>query len=82
MKTRQEAEFLNELQKIAIEGTRLGIPLLTTEEGTHSLKCSGGTIFPEGLAIGNKWNMDQVKNIYTVAAREAQSIGIHQLSPW
>ncbi|MFC1558536.1 glycoside hydrolase family 3 C-terminal domain-containing protein [candidate division KSB1 bacterium] len=77
--TRQQAEFYNELQKIAIEKTRLRIPLLQTEEGTHGLMCSGGTIFPEGLGIGSTWNMDLVKNIYTIAAREARAVGIHQI---
>jgi beta-glucosidase len=76
---RQQAEFHNELQRMAIENTRLGIPLLMTEEGTHGLACSGGTIFPEGLALGSTWNMDMVKHIYGVAAREARAIGIHQL---
>lgn len=76
---RQQALFHNELQKIAVEGTRLGIPLLMTEEGTHGLMCSGATIFPEGLAIGSTWNMDLVKDIYSVAAHEARTIGIHQL---
>ncbi len=75
----QQAKFINELQKIAVEGTRLGIPLLMTEEGTHGLMCTGGTIFPEGLAIGSTWNMDMVREIYTVAAREARAIGIHEL---
>jgi beta-glucosidase-like glycosyl hydrolase/peptidoglycan/xylan/chitin deacetylase (PgdA/CDA1 family) len=77
--TLQQAEFFNELQHIAIENTRLGIPLLQTEEGTHGLMCSGGTIFPEGLTIGSTWNMDIVKNIYTIAAREARAVGIHQI---
>jgi beta-glucosidase len=77
--TRREAELLNELQKIAIEKTRLKIPLLETEEGTHGLMCSGATVFPEGLTIGSTWNMDLVKRIYTIAAREARAIGIHQI---
>ncbi len=77
--TLQQAKFFNELQKIAMEKTRLGIPLLQTEEGTHGLMCSGGTVFPEGLAIGSTWNMDLVKDIYTIAAREARSVGIHQI---
>ena len=76
---RQQATFFNELQKIAIEKTRLGIPLLQTEEGTHGVMCSGGTIFPEGPAIGSSWNTKLVKDIYTVAAKEARSLGIHQL---
>jgi beta-glucosidase len=77
--TIQQAKYFNELQKIAIEKTRLGIPLLETEEGTHGLMCSGTTIFPEGLTIGSTWNMDLVKNVYTVAAREARAVGIHQI---
>ena len=77
--TLQQAKYFNELQKIAKEKTRLGIPLLQTEEGTHGLMCSGGTIFPEGLAIGSTWNMDLVKSIYTIAAREARAAGIHQI---
>ncbi len=41
--------------------------------------CSDKTIFPEGLAIGSTWNMDLVREIYATAAREARSVGIHQL---
>ncbi len=76
---RQQAEYFNELQRIAIEKTRLGIPLLQTEEGTHGLMCSGGTIFPEGLALGSTWNLDLIREIYAVAALEGRSVGIHQL---
>lgn len=75
----QQAEFFNELQKIAIEKTRLGIPLIQTEEGTHGVMCSGKTIFPEGLAIGSTWNPSLVRSIYSTAAREARAVGIHQL---
>ncbi len=76
---RQQAEYLNELQRIAREKTRLGIPLLMTEEGTHGLMCSGGTVFPEGPALGSTWNLDLLREVYTVAAREARAIGVHQL---
>src|SRR5512140_2791831 len=41
--------------------------------------CSQGTVFPEGLGIGSTWNMDLVRQIYETAAREARSVGIHQL---
>jgi len=77
--TRVQAVFLNDLQKIALEKTRLKIPLLFAEEGTHGLVTSGATVFPEGLAIGSTWNMDIVRKIYAVAAREARTRGIHFL---
>jgi beta-glucosidase len=75
----QQANFHNELQKIALEQTNLKIPLLMVEEGTHGLMCSGATIFPEGHALGSSWNTDLIFNVYNIAAREARSIGIHEL---
>ena len=76
---REQAAFFNELQKLAIEQTRLHIPLLQSEEGTHGVMCSDKTIFPEGLALGSTWNMDLVREIWAAEAREARSVGIHQL---
>lgn len=74
-----KAEVMNELQKIALEKTRLGIPLFQIEEGTHGLMVGGATIFPEGLAIGSSWNRSMVKRIYTAVAKEGKSIGVHGL---
>ncbi len=76
---RQQAEYFNELQSIALKKTRLKIPLLETEEGTHGAMFSGTTIFPEGLALGSTFDTDLIKSVYSVAAREARSVGIHEL---
>ena len=76
---RQQAEFLNELQRIATQDTRLKIPLLQTEEGTHGYMATGGTIFPEGMALGSTWNMDLISDIYAATAEEARSVGVHQI---
>jgi beta-glucosidase len=75
----QQATYLNELQKIAIGKTRLKIPLLQTEEGTHGFMSSGATIFPEGPTLGSTWNLDLIDNVYKTAAKEARAVGIHQL---
>ena len=75
----QQATYFNELQKIALQETRLKIPLLQVEEGTHGLMCSGGTIFPEGPALGSSWNLDLISHVYAAAAREARAVGIHEL---
>ena len=77
--TRQQVTFFNTLQEIATRKTRLKIPLLQTEEGTHGLMCADATIFPEGLAIGSSWNLDLIEKMYAITAREARSVGIHQL---
>jgi beta-glucosidase len=76
---RQQAEYFNELQKISIEKTRLGIPLIHIEEGCHGFMCAGGTVFPEGLAIGSTFDMELVSRIYGVVAKEARSTGVNIL---
>jgi len=76
----QQAEYFNELQKIALTQTRLKIPLLEDEEGTHGGMFSGATVFPEGLAIGSSFDMPLVEQIYAAAARESRGVGIHVLS--
>ncbi len=78
--TEQQVEYFNELQKIALTQTRLKIPLLEDEEGTHGAMFSGATVFPEGLAIGSSFDMPLVESIYAAAAREARAVGIHILS--
>ncbi|MGH9451972.1 MAG: glycoside hydrolase family 3 C-terminal domain-containing protein, partial [Terriglobia bacterium] len=77
---RQQAEFFNALQKIALTQTRLKIPLLEDEEGTHGAMFPGATVFPEGLAIGSSFDMPLVRAIYAAAAQEARAVGIHVLS--
>jgi beta-glucosidase len=77
---RQVAEILNALQKIALTETRLKIPVMEDEEGTHGAIFLGATVFPEGLAVGSSFDMDLVKAIYAAAAAEARAVGIHSLS--
>jgi len=78
--TEQQVAFFNELQKIALTQTRLKIPLLEDEEGTHGGMFSGATVFPEGLALGSSFDMPLVENVYAAAARESRAVGIHVLS--
>ena len=75
----QQSRYFNELQELATKQTRLRVPLLQTEEGTHGLMCSLGTIFPEGPGLGSMWNLDLVRDLYAAAAKEARAVGIHQL---
>ncbi len=77
---KQQVEYFNELQKITLTETRLKIPLLEDEEGTHGAMFPGATVFPEGLAIGSTFDMPLVRAIYAAAAQEARAVGIHVLS--
>ena len=75
-----QVNYFNELQKIAVTETRLKVPLLQDEEGTHGAMLPGATVFPEGLTIGSTFDMPLVNRIYAASAEEARSIGIHVLS--
>jgi beta-glucosidase len=77
---KQQVDYFNAVQKIALAETRLKIPLLEDEEGTHGAMFSGATVFPEGLAIGSTFDMPVVRAIYAAAAQEARAVGIHVLS--
>jgi beta-glucosidase len=76
----QQVDYINALQKIALTQTRLTIPLMEDEEGTHGAMFPGATVFPEGLAIGSTFDMPLVKSIYAAAAEEARAVGIQILS--
>ena len=75
----QQARCLNELQQAAVENTRLKIPIICIEEGTHGVMVPGATVFPEGLAIGSTWDRELVRKIYASASLEARSVGVHGL---
>lgn len=75
-----EVNYFNELQNIAVTQTRLKIPLLEDEEGTHGAMFPGATVFPEGLSIGSTFDMPLVRQIYAASAEEARAVGIHVLS--
>jgi beta-glucosidase len=64
---------LNEIQRIAIEESRLGIPVIIGRDVIHGFK----TIFPIPLGQAATWNPDIVRRGAQVAAAEARSVGVH-----
>ncbi|MFP9117674.1 beta-glucosidase BglX [Flavobacterium sp. RNTU_13] len=61
------------VQKIAVEETRLGIPLIIGFDVIHGYK----TLSPIPLAEAASWDMDAVKRSAQVAADEASASGIN-----
>ena len=72
------AEVINELQRFLKENTRLGIPALIVAETLHGVMSPGMTIFPQAIALASTWNTGLIKEIASVIAKEARSIGISQ----
>lgn len=67
-----DAKTINELQRIAVEESRLGIPLIFARDVIHGFK----TIFPIPLGQAASWNPEIVEKAAAVAAEEASSVGI------
>jgi beta-glucosidase len=64
---------VNRLQRRAVEGNRLGIPLLFGFDVIHGLR----TIFPVPIAMAASWDPDTIERGQSIAAREARAVGIH-----
>jgi len=68
-----DPEKANELQKIAVEESRLGIPLIFGLDVIHGFR----TVFPIPLAEACTWDEALWERTAGIAAREARANGIH-----
>lgn len=66
-------EEVTKVQKIAVEETRLGIPLIIGFDVIHGYK----TLSPIPLAEAASWDLEVIKNSAAVAAKEAAANGIN-----
>jgi beta-glucosidase len=63
----------NRLQRLAVEGNRLGIPLLFGFDVIHGLR----TILPVPIAMAASWDPAIIEQGQAMAASEARAVGIH-----
>ena len=63
---------INRFQKVAVEQSRLKIPLLFGFDVIHGFH----TVFPVPLAMASSWDPALVERAQTIAAREASAVGI------
>ena len=66
------AKEVNRLQRMAVEETRLGIPLVAARDVIHGYK----TIYPIPLGQGATWNPDLIEQAARLTAQEAYQDGI------
>ncbi len=65
--------FIAKLQHLAMEESRMKIPLLFGYDVIHGFR----TIFPVPLAIAASWDPEVAENAQAVAAQEASAVGIN-----
>ena len=78
----QCAEANNKDQKLAVEGSRLGIPLIAHDEALHGACFGPATCFPAAIALAAMWDEPLMGKVADAIGAELESVGIHQvLSP-
>lgn len=65
-------EKIRDLQRVAVEESRLGIPLLFGMDVVHGYE----TIFPIPLGLSCSWDIDGIRRSAQIAAKEASACGI------
>jgi beta-glucosidase len=68
-----DPSVINHLQHVAVEQSRLHIPLLFGFDVIHGLR----TIFPVPIAMAASWDPDTIERAQAAAAKEARAVGIH-----
>lgn len=71
------AGVANQIQRYVLENTRLGIPILLSEECPHGHQALDGTLFPTNLGIGSTWNPVLYEQVCACMAGELRARGAH-----
>ena len=66
------ADFTREVQRVAVEETRLGIPILFGYDVIHGFR----TIFPINLGMSCSWDIPAIEQSARIAATEAAAAGL------
>ncbi len=78
----ESAALMNAIQKVAIERTRLGIPVIVHEESTGGFLHRDATVFPQGLGLAATWDPNLVKEVAGVIRTQMLAVGArHALAP-
>jgi len=72
------ADLTNQVQKFMLEQTHLGIPLIFHEECLHGLAATGGTSYPQAIALASTWDPALLQSIFSSTALEVRTRGVQE----
>lgn len=72
------AQLYNDLQKVMVEGTRLGIPLLLHEESAGGFCARDASVFPQAIGLAATWDPALVEEVASVIGDQMRSVGARQ----
>jgi beta-glucosidase len=75
LRPRESAQLMNTLQRVAVERTRLGIPVVVHEESTGGFCHRDATVFPQALGLAATWNPELLERVAAVIGEQMQAVG-------
>ena len=73
---------VNQLQRYAIEKTRLGIPFLISQEGVHNASTTGSTVFPQQIGLAATFDPSNARNMGHAIPRARSQTAAGQHRRW
>jgi beta-glucosidase len=76
------AQLMNQIQRVSVERTRLGIPVMVHEEATAGYCARDATQFPQAIGLASSWDEGLVTEVAETIRRQMVAVGArHSLSP-
>src|SRR2546425_284181 len=76
------ARLLNDIQRVLVEDTRLGIPAIVHEESVGGFCARDATVFPQAIGLAATWDPALVEAVAGVIREQMLAVGArHTLSP-
>ncbi len=72
---REGVDIVNQLQRFVLDNSRLGIPLLLSDECMHGHMAIGATVFPTGIGLGSTWDKDLLHRVGKAIGAETRAQG-------
>jgi len=75
LRPRESAALMNAIQRVAVEHTRLGIPIFVHEESVGGFCHRDATVFPQGIGLAATWDPALVERVAAVIREQMLAVG-------
>jgi beta-glucosidase len=71
----ESAALMNSIQQVAVERTRLGIPIFVHEESVGGFLHRDATVFPQGIGLAATWDTALLERVAGVIREQMLAVG-------
>lgn len=75
LRPQESAVLMNAIQQVAVERTRLGIPIFVHEESVGGFCHRDATVFPQGIGLAATWDPALVEQVAGVIREQMLAVG-------